>query len=795
MPLPAPPFASSGFVPRWQCGDWPAWLGWTHILSDVAIWLAYLAIPLVLVYFVRRRRDAPFSGLFWLFGAFIVTCGTTHLLEAVIFFDPVYELSGAVKLATAVASWATVIALAPVLPKALAMRTPQQLEAEVTARTDELAAANAELQREVARRKQAEDEARASEDRFRKLADAIPQIAWVSGPDGGTTYLNRRWTEYTGLEGDGAEQSARVIHPDDLPAVSAARDRARAAGEQYQVEFRMRPAAGGWYRWFLARSVPVRDPDGIVREWFGTSTDIDDVKRAEVETERALARLRAVVDTMADGVVIADPSGNLIDWNPAALRMHGFASAEEVRRPLSSFTSMFVLSRPGGAPLPLDEWPLSRVLRGEVLRDYELRVRRTDTGQDHIISYAGALVPGTDGQHEQAVLTLHEVTDQRRLEAQYRQAQKMEAVGQLAGGIAHDFNNLLTVINGYSELILGEVPADDPARDGLVAIRDAGRRAAALTAQLLAFSRKAVVEPKILDPNQVAESSVRLLGRLLGENIRIDTELNSSARVKIDPGQLEQVLLNLAVNARDAMPDGGTLTVATADVFLADGAPTDSGQIVPGRYVELKVTDTGVGMTDQVRAKIFEPFFTTKELGKGTGLGLATVYGILRQAGGAIFVESEVGRGTAFRVLLPVGDAVAEARSALIRVAPRGSETVLLAEDEQEVRRLARLALEQHGYTVIEAGSGAAAFRAAAAYPGAIHLLVTDVVMPDGGGRELAERLKAVRPDVRVLFMSGYTGDPAVRQAAGSDAFLQKPFTPLVLARKVREVLDRDRGG
>ena len=671
---------------------------------------------------------------------------------------------------------------------------------------------------------------------------------------------------------------------------------------------------------------PVLDAAGHIIGASKVARNVSDRKRAyealreaSNRAEDAFARMRAVF-LAADGLILADGRGNLLEWNPAALRLHGFESEDVPHRHATDFESVFSLSLPDGSPLPFESWPLPRVLRGEQLAGLELHVRRIDTGRDRYISYGGTPVRGPGGAIEYAVLTLHDVsarrraeealrererllrvvtgsarvglvvvndryeylfaneaytelfelgtngivgrrvsevlapgwpqirpnldralagervayeltmstragptksrlfrvmyepraadatgatvvvvvtdvTDQKQLEARYRQAQKMEAVGQLAGGVAHDFNNLLTVINGHSEVLMSYGELDQQRREGLMAIRNAGERAAGLTAQLLAFSRKAVVEPRVLDPNQVVESATRLLGRLIGENIRIETKLASTARVQVDPGQLDQVLMNLAVNARDAMPDGGTLTFETRDVFLTEGAPTDSGQIVPGRYVQFTVSDTGCGMADVVRSRIFEPFFTTKEVGKGTGLGLSTVYGVVRQADGAISVDSELGRGTSFRVLLPAVQAAAtESHPDEIRMAPYGSETVLVVEDETEVRRLFKLALEQHGYTVIEANSGATAKYAAAQYPGKIDLLVTDVVMPDGGGWELAEHLKTKCPGIRVLFVSGYTGDAVLRHGLElmTDSFLQKPFTPLTLARKVREVLDRN---
>ena len=386
-------------------------------------------------------------------------------------------------------------------------------------------------------------------------------------------------------------------------------------------------------------------------------------------------------------------------------------------------------------------------------------------------------------------------TQQRRLEEQLMQSQKMEGIGRLAGGVAHDFNNLLTAILGYAELMESQLEDDEGLRSELREIRLAGERAAALTRQLLAFSRRQVLQPRILDLNIVVASVEKMLARLIGEDVRLVTRLEPAlGNVKADPGQLEQVLMNLAVNARDAMPEGGTLTFETANAVLdVDFAAVHPGAL-PGDYVVLVVTDTGTGMTGEVRSHAFEPFFTTKERGKGTGLGLATAYGIVKQSGGYITVDSEAGRGTTFRIYLPrvEGAVVVPGRSASSSLSSVGTETILLVEDEAGVRRLSLTVLRTQGYVVLEAASGDIALEVARSETGPIHLVVTDVVMPGMSGRELWDRLRVLRPDSRVLFMSGYTDDVIARHGVLEPgiAFLQKPFTPLGLAQKVREVLD-----
>jgi two-component system, cell cycle sensor histidine kinase and response regulator CckA len=381
---------------------------------------------------------------------------------------------------------------------------------------------------------------------------------------------------------------------------------------------------------------------------------------------------------------------------------------------------------------------------------------------------------------------------------QLRQAQKMEAIGQLAGGIAHDFNNLLTAIGGYSEMSIRQLQAEDPLRHNLEEIKKAGDRAAALTRQLLAFSRKQVLQPKVLDLNSIVSEMEKMLRRLIGEDLELGTALDPElGSIKADPGQIEQVIMNLAVNARDAMPAGGKLTIETENVTLNEGYAEQHLAVAPGAYVMLAVTDTGTGMDEKTKTRIFEPFFTTKEVGKGTGLGLSTVYGIVKQSGGNISLHSEVGRGTTFKIYLPLIDEGAPEykRSPEPEESLKGSETILLAEDEEIVRNLLRDVLKRYGYQVLEATNGGAAFLICERYEGAIHLLLTDVIMPEMSGRDLENRLRQLRPEMKVLYMSGYMDDSIVQHGIIDSAipFLQKPFTTEALARKVRAVLQTDK--
>jgi PAS domain S-box-containing protein len=425
---------------------------------------------------------------------------------------------------------------------------------------------------------------------------------------------------------------------------------------------------------------------------------------------------------------------------------------------------------------------LEKLATDGTVRDWEAQVR-TKSGEERSVLISGARI--TVGGRDCLFTLATDVTDRKIAEEQLRHAQRMEAVGRLAGGIAHDFNNLLTVILGYSTLALGRVRPGDPLVEDLREIRDAGERAAGLTRQLLAFSRKQILRPVALDVNATIRDMARMLERLIGEDVDLVIACDPDAgHVMVDPSQLEQVIANLAVNARDAMPRGGTLTIGT------HGAGNE------GDVIRLTVRDTGCGMSRETIGHIFEPFFTTKGPGKGTGLGLATVYGIVKQSGGWVEVSSEEGAGTEFRIYLPRfanGDVLAHESSRTEAEAPRGSETILLAEDQADVRKLTGATLARLGYTVLEASNGGEALLLCEQHEGDIDLLLTDVVMPRMSGRQLAERLAALRPTMKVLYMSGYTEDSMLQHGISKEGvfFLPKPFAPVGLARAVRAVLDR----
>ncbi|MDP2627941.1 MAG: PAS domain S-box protein [Candidatus Rokubacteria bacterium] len=506
-------------------------------------------------------------------------------------------------------------------------------------------------------------------------------------------------------------------------------------------------------------------------------------EQAEERLRESEQRYRRVFAESRDAIGIVGPGGEVLEINRAGLDLFGYGAAE-----VPGLRVQQLYADPADRARFLDEMG-----RSGSVRDFEVRFRRKDGTLIDCLLSAALWRDEADsllGYH----VVIHDVTERRQLEAQLRQSQKMEAIGGLAGGIAHDFGNLLTVIIGRAQLVLSRLPSDDHHRADIDLIQKTALRASALTQQLLAFSRKQVLQPKVLDLDALVSGMAAMLRRLIGEDIElVVTPRSEGVRIKADPGQLEQVILNLAVNARDAMPRGGRLGIETAQAELDEQFCRQHPGAHTGPHVVLAVSDTGVGMNAATRARIFEPFFTTKEAGRGTGLGLSTVYGIAKQHEGYIAVESEPGSGTTFRVYLPrVEEAVALERGAPPAAAGRGSETVLLVEDEEEVRSLTREILEVTGYTILEAAKPTEALEIARRHDGPIHLLLADIVMPQMNGRQLAGKLTALRPGLRVLHMSGYSDDILGRRGCLDPglALVRKPFSPTDLVRAVRDALD-----
>ncbi|MBN9522360.1 PAS domain S-box protein [bacterium] len=633
-----------------------------------------------------------------------------------------------------------------------------------------------------------EQSLRESEARYRAIVEATPECVKLIAPDGTLLQMNPAGLRMVEADGAAAVLGACVydlVAPEHRTAFRAFNEQV-CRGEGGALAFDI-IGLRGTRRQMETMAVPLPTPGGGCNH-LAVTRDVTARRRAE----DALHLRDRAIQAVTQGIVLTDPNlpdNPVVYASPGFEHVTGYPASEVVGR------NCRFLHGPDTDPAELAR--LRAAIRaGEACTVELLNYRKDGTPFWNELSVspvrdgAGALTHFVGVQVD--------VTGRKTLEEHLRQAQKMEAVGRLAGGVAHDFNNLLTVITGFAELLHGMLDDRPDARPLVEEIGKAGRRAAGLTRQLLAFSRKQVLQPKLIDPNALLADLGRMLRPLLGEDIELALTLAPAVRrVRVDPGQLEQVVMNLAVNARDAMPTGGRLTVETGNATLDEAYAEFRPEVRPGNYVRLAVTDTGAGMDRAVADRVFEPFFTTKGEGRGTGLGLATVYGIIKQSGGHIEVTSEVGTGTTFEVYLPAADEAPGSRVgvALPDRAPGGRETVLLVEDEEAVRELAARVLRTKGYHVVEAADGAAALATAARHPGPIDLLVTDVVMPRLGGRELAARLAETRPGLRVLYLSGYTDDAVVRHGVteAQVAFLQKPFGPDALAGKVREVLDAGR--
>ena len=571
------------------------------------------------------------------------------------------------------------------------------------------------------------------------------------------------------------------VHPDDREAVRQTLQQAILDRAEYEVECRVVNAEGR-SQWVALRGQALAGPSGEPERVLGVAIDIHKRRHAEEALGRSEHNFRSLVEHAPYGICRANLYGDLLDVNPALAEMLDYASPDELLG-VHSFAAIYADSEQYVEAL-------ERLQARARFSGVEVDWKRQDGAQITVRLSGRPVHNGGEGFE----IFAENLSEHRALEQQFRQSQKMEAIGRLAGGIAHDFNNLLMVISGYTELVQDELGPAHPLQRNLEGVRKASQRATSLTQQLLAFSRKQVLAPKVLELNSVVGDLGRMLPRLVGEDVDlVIVPSPDPIRTKADPSQLEQVIMNLAVNARDAMPAGGRLTIETAVVEFDQEYARLHPSAQPGRYAMLAVTDTGAGMDAETQSRIFEPFFTTKEKGKGTGLGLSTVYGIVKQSGGYVWVYSELGSGTTFKVYLPLAEGAEAARQpeAVLAADPPGLETVLLVEDEEHVRHVAREFLEIRGYSVLEAKNGEDALQIAHSHPGPIHLLLTDVVMPGMNGRELWQRL-SWRPEMKVLFMSGHPENAIVQHGTLEPGvmYLQKPFTLNALTHKVREVLN-----
>jgi PAS domain S-box-containing protein len=664
---------------------------------------------------------------------------------------------------------------------------------------------------DVTERIRAVEAQRASDERLTAIVDSVDQMIWSTRPDGYHDFYNQRWYDYTGMPEGSTDGGAwnGLFHPDDQERAWAVWQRCLGTGEPYHIEYRLRHRSGE-YRWVLGRAQPVRDEAGRIARWYGTCTDIHDFKLAEAALRESEARFRVMADSAPALIWACDAEAKVSFANRRYETEFGLPSERILKDGWRDIVH----------PEDVDAFFAAFLKAFEQHRDFERDVRVVDTrrrerwlrcagtprygGDGNFLGYVGCNVDITDAKLARDALEAAveaRTAELRAAEESLRQAQKMETVGQLTGGVAHDFNNLLQIVTGNLEILQRNLPEDSPRlRRAAENAMTGAKRAAILTQRLLAFSRRQPLAPKPTDPNKLVAGMSELLHRTLGETIEIETVLASGVwRVEVDQNQLENALLNLAVNARDAMPDGGKLTIETSNTHLDRGYVAHNAEVATGQYVVICVSDTGEGMDPETVARAFEPFFTTKEVGKGTGLGLSMVYGFVKQSGGHVKVYSEPGEGTTVKVYLPrlIG-AAAEEEEAASSMAPEGTrdEIILVCEDDDDVRAYSVEVLRELGYRVLESHDGASALRLLER-EGRIDLLFTDVVLPGGmTGAVLAERARAIRPDLKVLFTTGYARNAIVHHGRLDHGveLITKPFAYADLAARVRDLLDAQPG-
>ncbi len=656
-------------------------------------------------------------------------------------------------------------------------------ERRVVERTSQLEASGRELVTRIIDLKRAEEKLRESEERFKVFMDNTPALAFIKDDTGRYVYVNKTFEQLfkTSTETLTGKTDFELWPEEIANELKHTDDTVLATGQPAQMSQALPTSNGDSGCWMISK-FPIRDLRGR-RFLGGVAVNVTERILAEERLRQNEEQFRLIAENVADLIAVIDLEGRRVYNSPSYKTILG--DPEAVQGTVS-FNEIH----------PDDRDRIKQVfeetVRSGVGQRAEFRFLLRD-GSVRFIESQGSVIRDAKGKVAKVIVVSRDVTERRNLEQQFLQAQRMEAIGQLAGGVAHDFNNLLTIITGYGQLLLERLGPQAPLSGYVAEIQKAGNRAATLTRQLLAFSRQQVVVPQVLNLNAVIRDTEKMLKRLIGDDIELTTHLDPKlGQVKADLGHIEQVIMNLVVNARDAMPRGGKLTIETGNVDLDQSYARGHLAVVPGPYTMLAVSDTGCGMDADTQSRIFEPFFTTKE--KGTGLGLSTVYGIVRQSGGNVCVYSEPGHGTTFKIYFPrVRD---DGETAKATIAPatvlKGSETILLVEDEPSVRSLVRSVLQSNGYTVLEASRGDEAVEISQRHSEPIHLLVTDVVMLGMSGRELAERLEAIHPEAKVLFMSGYTDDAILRHGVlkAGTAFLQKPFTPEALAVKVRNTLN-----
>lgn len=646
---------------------------------------------------------------------------------------------------------------------------------------------------DISERRRAEDALRASEERLEAAQTHALIGSWELGPNHDGRYWSRQMYAFFGFEPDGGlppvEAFLKRLHPDDVPAVLGAHAQASASRQPCRMTYRSHPDFGE-PRTFETTIVPICDAQGHVEKITGTTQDITERRKVEDALRRAQSTLEHAQAQARIGNWEYYPATGESFWSKEMFRLTG---RDPNSKPPVGGDAIRAIVHPDDLPL------VQRAVDGAIKSGKSgVCVHRTATTADGSTGYfetTVAAIRDPQGNVLQIAGTMQDITERVRLQDQLQQASKLEAIGRLAGGVAHDFNNLLNVVSGNVELALEEIAPEGTVAQYLSEVRKATSSAASLTRQLLAFSRRQLIEPKVVNLNELVQHLHKMLHRLIGEDIDLDLALASDlGSVEIDPGQFDQVIINLAINARDAMPRGGRLTLETANAELDEDYCQGHTDVRPGRFVMLAVTDTGEGMTEAVRSRIFEPFFSTKPQGQGTGLGLSVIFGAVKQAGGSIETYSELGHGTSFKIYLPRVDESARSLEQATRYDGklRGSETILLVEDNDGVRELTTRMLRRLGYHVIACDNGKNALTFVLDRKPELDLLLTDLVMPEMGGRELSERMRGLYPDIAILLCSGYTEDTFVRLGIASDAleFIGKPFTMNQLGRRIRELLD-----
>lgn len=659
----------------------------------------------------------------------------------------------------------------------------EQNSAERKRLEDDLRTSEDRLSGLIAAKAQLEETLRARDKRYTALIAAAAQMIWMTNAAGEMTEVVPSWITFTGQSEDQAKGKGwlQAVHAEDRERVEEVLRQAQETRLPYKTEYRLR-RHDGEYRVVAARGAPMVEDDGTVHEWMGTAIDITETKQAEMLRRANEKKYRQIVERAPEGIWIVDPDNRTSFANPRLAQMLGWS--EEKMAGMSLFDFLDEEDRQSAGE------NLACCRRGVAVQ-FDLKLR---TVEGHDLRTRASTLPLFDevGQYSGALALIIDLTEQKLLEGEQQRAQKLQALGQMAGGVAHGLNNFLTVINGHTKLLLGKVPRSSPMHESVTQIKKAAEQAAGLVSPLLAFSQGQILWAKVLDLNDMVTQVEKTLRGQFGEEIRLATVLSPSlGRVEADPEQLRQVLMILAANARDAMQRGGNLIIETQNIDLDESYAAKHPGVMPGPFVHLTLRDGGVGMGAETLAHLFEPFFTTKT--QGQGLGLASAYGFIHQSGGSIRVESELGKGSTIHLYLPrVGESVpmpVEGKPAVTML--RGTETVLLVEDQEEIRKLAQMILKSHGYNVVAAENGGEALLFSERHAGPIHLMLTDVLMPGMTGQELADRLRPLRPEMKVAFMSGYIGNGIVQPGtleAGA-GFLAKPFSPEALATKVREVL------